>query len=129
MNTERTDDVVRLVVRDFNGGDAVGTKELPDERYGYTYPLGRLFTLGLVLGVFPMPKCPSRGVKDDSDFVGVLLPQQIFKHKHEAEDSAGITPFGIDPWGLDEGIVSSVDEGVSIEEEEALGHEDRVCGR
>ena len=76
-----------------------------------------------------MPKCPPRRVKDYSDLVGVLLPQQIFKHKHEAEDSAGITPFGVDPWGLDEGIVGSVNEGVSIEEEEALRHEDRVCGR
>ena len=76
-----------------------------------------------------MPKCPPRRVKDYSDLVGILLPQQIFKHKHEAEDGASITPFGVDPWGLDEGIVGSVDEGVSIEEEEALRHEDRVCGR
>ena len=124
VHAECTDDIIRLVVEDFDGGDAVGLQQLPDERYGYAYPLGGLFTLGLVLGIFPMPKCPSRRVKDDSDLVGVLLPQQIFKHKHEAEDSAGITPFGVDPWGLDEGIVGSIDEGVSIEEKEALGHED-----
>ena len=71
-----------------------------------------------------MPKRPPRRVEDDGDLVGVLLSQQIFKHKHEAEDSAGITPFGIDPWGLNKGIVGSVDEGVSIEEKEALRHED-----
>ena len=71
-----------------------------------------------------MPKCPPRRVKDYSDLIGILLPQQIFEHEHEAEDGAGIAPLGIDPWGLNKGIVGSVDEGVSIEEEEALGHED-----
>ena len=129
VNAERADDIIRLIVEDFDGGDAVGLQQLPNERYGYAYPLGSFFSLRLVLGIFPMPECSPRRVEDDGDLIGVLLPQQIFEHEHEAEDGAGIAPLGIDPRGLDEGIVSSIDQGISIEEEEALGHGDNVCGR
>ena len=62
------------------------------------------------------------GVEDDSDLLGILLREEIFQHKDEAEDSAGIAPLAVEAWGFDEGVVGAVDQGVRIEEEESLGH-------
>ena len=62
------------------------------------------------------------GVKDDRDLVGLLLGEEVFEHQDEAEDGTGIAPLAVEAWGFDEGIVSSINQGISIEEEESLSH-------
>ena len=70
---QRTDDVVRLEVGDFDSGDAVGGQKLTDERYGDADPFGRLFALRLVSGVLAVAEGATCGVKDDGDLLGILL--------------------------------------------------------
>ena len=119
---QRTDDVVRLEVGDFDSGDAVGGQKLTDERYGDADPFGRLFALRLVSGVLAVAEGATCGVKDDGDLLGILLREEVLQHEDEAEDSAGIAPLAVEAWGFDEGVVGAVDQGVRIEEEESLGH-------
>ena len=70
---QRTDDVVRLEVGDFDSGDAVGGQKLTDERYGDADPFGRLFALRLVSGVLAVAEGATCGVEDDGDLLGILL--------------------------------------------------------
>ena len=119
---QRTDDVVRLKVGDFDSGDAVGGEELTDERHGDADPFGRLFALRLVSRVLAVAEGATCGVEDDSDLLGILLREEVLQHEDEAEDSAGIAPLAVEAWGFDEGVVGAVDQGVRIEEEESLGH-------
>ena len=70
---QRTDDVIRLEVGDFDSGDAVGGQKLTDERYGDTDPFGRLFALRLVSGVLAVAEGATCGVEDDGDLLGILL--------------------------------------------------------
>ena len=70
---QRTDDVVRLEVGDFDSGDAVGGQKLTDERYGDADTFGRLFALRLVSGVLAVAEGATCGVKDDGDLLGILL--------------------------------------------------------
>ena len=119
---QRTDDVVRLEVGDFDSGDAVGGEELTDEGDGDADPFGRLFALRLVSGVLAVAEGATCGVKDDGDLLGILLREEVLQHEDEAEDSTGIAPLAVEAWGFDEGVVGAVDQGVRIEEEESLGH-------
>lgn len=119
---QRTDDVVRLEVGDFDSGDAVGGQELTDERYGDADPFGRLFALCLISGVLAVAEGATCGVKDDGDLLGILLREEVLQHEDEAEDSTGIAPLAVEAWGFDEGVVGAVDQGVRIEEEESLSH-------
>ena len=119
---QRTDDVVRLEVGDFDSGDAVGGQKLTDEGDGDADPFGRLFALRLVSGVLAVAEGATCGVEDDGDLLGILLREEILQHEDEAEDCAGIAPLAVEAWGFDEGVVGAVDQGVRIEEEESLGH-------
>ena len=119
---QRTDDVVRLEVGDFDSGDAVGGQKLTDERYGDADPFGRLFALRLVSGILAVAEGATCGVEDDGDLLGILLREEVLQHEDEAEDSTGIAPLAVEAWGFDEGVVGAVDQGVRIEEEESLSH-------
>ena len=122
QDAQRADDVVGLEVGHFDRWDTVGSEELVDEGDGDADAFGSLLTLCLIGRIFAVAEGTARGVEDDSDLVGLLLREEVFEHQNEAEDSTGIAPLAIEAWGFDERIVSSINQGISIEEEESLSH-------
>ena len=62
-----------------------------------------------------MAEGTARGVEDDSYLVGLLLGEEVFEHQDEAEDGTGVAPLAVEARGFDEGVVSSINQGISIE--------------
>ncbi len=118
------DDIVRLVARHDEGGNAQGLDRLGDIGPGLGQVVGHLFPGGFVFFVALVAEGGFFGVVDDREILRLFLFQDHEKGLEEAEHRRGVQTVGIGQGILDEGEVGAVGQGGAIQKEQTgLGHE------
>ena len=112
------DHVVGLVARDLEQGDVPGLDESADVGYGCVDVLRRLLALCLVFGECFVAEGGPGGIESDGGVGGRESSEDIVKRVDEAEDGRGVHAFRVDARIAYEGVVGTVDQCVSIDEEE-----------
>ena len=118
LRGDGADHVVGLVARDLEQGDVPGLDEAADVGYGCVDVLRRLLALGFVFGKGLVAEGGPGGVESDGGVGGRESSEGIVKRVDEAEDGRGVHAFRVDARIAYEGVVGTVDQCVSIDEEE-----------
>ena len=111
---KRTYHVIGLESGNLKYGYAVGLKYLLDYRDGFTYNLGGLLTLCLVLLIELMAECAALGIERYTYMGWFLLGQNLLKGVYKAQYGRCVEPFGVNSGCLEESIVSPVYQSISI---------------
>ena len=112
------DHVVGLVACDLKQRDVPRLDEPADIGYGGVDVLGRLLALRLVFGEGLVAEGGSGGIESDGGVGGRESSEGIVKRVDEAEDGRGVHTLRIDARIAYEGVVGTVNQCVSIDEEE-----------
>ena len=118
LRGDGADHVVSLVARDLEQGDVPGLDESADVGYGCVDVLRRLLALCLVFGECFVAEGGPGGIESDGGVGGRESSEDIVKRVDEAEDGRGVHAFRVDARIAYEGVVGTVDQCVSIDEEE-----------
>ena len=113
-------EVVRLEAVDLEDGDVEGAAEGFHVGDGGGEFLGHGIALGFVGGVADVSRGGSGGIKRDANVGGLLLFEDGEEGVDEAVERGGVDALGVADGGLDEGEVSTVDQGHAVEQEKAV---------
>ena len=110
-------DVVGLIARHLEDGDAVGADDVFYNRYGEADGLRRLLALCLVLLVGLVAEGGPGRVEGHADVRGLLLAQHLFEGVDKAQYGRRVEAFRVDAGRLDKSVIRPVDEGVGVQKE------------
>ena len=112
------DHVVGLVACDLKQRDVPRLDEATDVGLGGVDVLGRLLSLRLVFGEGLVAEGGAGGIESDGGVGGCESSEGIVERVDEAKDGRGVHAFRVDARIAYEGVVGTVDQCVSIDEEE-----------
>ncbi len=122
------DDVVGLEAGNLDDRDAIGLQNLLDVGHRKADSLGGFFALSLVGRVGLMAESSAFGVEGNAYVVGILLSEHFFQRIDEAHHSRCILSAAVDSRRLDEGIVSTVNQRISIKQKQFFHDKKEVFG-
>ena len=93
-----------------------GTQYFLNVRHCDLDAFGCFGAVGLVFRkIFMAKRIRTAYIKNDRQMRWFFTLQYIEQRIHESHDGRGIQPFGIDAWIFDKCIISSENQGISIE--------------
>ena len=115
---QRADHVVGLVTLDFEDRDAHGFQHTLDIGDGEEDVLGRLGTVGLVLGKYLPAEAAALGVERHAQQVGPLSLLDVAQELYEAEYHGGIHAGPVAHGTPQKGIVILEDQRIGVDEKQ-----------
>ena len=117
---EGADEVVGFVAIDFEEGDGEGFAEFFAGGDGGAEFVGHLVAVGFVFGILFVARGGGGGVPGDGEVGGLLVLDDGEESVGEAEEGGCVDALRVHDGVADEGKVGAVDEGHSVEEEQAV---------